>query len=173
MHQPITKSFEHRVMCHKVTCPTCQKATWVGCGLHIESALQNVPLNDRCAGWKTGVCQPAAEQEKPTPTTTHEMPEILTPTYLKARINGAIDNVAHLTVEDESDGCGSKFAILLVSDAFEKVKRLQRHRMINGAKQGCLAEEMKNIHALTLKLYTVKEYEKKQAKLAAQGGNKK
>ena len=168
-------------MCHKVMCQTCQKATWVGCGLHIEAALAGTSLNERCAGWKTGVCQPVENKPENNPSTTtttsttttvHEMPEILTPSYLKARISSAFDNITHLTVEDESDGCGSKFAILLVSDAFEKVKRLQRHRMINGAKQGCLAEEMKNIHALTLKLYTVQEYEKKQAKLAAQGSKK-
>ncbi|KAE8908765.1 hypothetical protein PF006_g25118 [Phytophthora fragariae] len=26
-------------MCMKVECPTCQKATWKGCGQHIDAAL--------------------------------------------------------------------------------------------------------------------------------------
>ena len=43
-------------MCRKVNCATCGKATWAGCGQHIESALNGVPEADRCPGWKTGHC---------------------------------------------------------------------------------------------------------------------
>ncbi|RMZ93943.1 hypothetical protein BpHYR1_021487, partial [Brachionus plicatilis] len=35
-------------MCHRVTCKTCNKPTWAGCGMHIEQALKNVPVEDRC-----------------------------------------------------------------------------------------------------------------------------
>ncbi len=35
-------------MCHKVTCPQCHKATWEGCGEHIEAALAGVPAEQRC-----------------------------------------------------------------------------------------------------------------------------
>ena len=35
-------------MCHQITCPTCSKPTWEGCGEHIEYALKGVPLNERC-----------------------------------------------------------------------------------------------------------------------------
>lgn len=35
-------------MCHKVTCSECKKATWAGCGLHIEQALAAVKPEDRC-----------------------------------------------------------------------------------------------------------------------------
>lgn len=35
-------------MCRKVTCEKCGKPTWAGCGLHIESALKDVPKEDRC-----------------------------------------------------------------------------------------------------------------------------
>ena len=35
-------------MCHQITCPTCNKPTWEGCGEHIEYALKGVPLNERC-----------------------------------------------------------------------------------------------------------------------------
>jgi hypothetical protein len=35
-------------MCHKATCKKCSKATWKGCGKHIEQALAGVPKNQRC-----------------------------------------------------------------------------------------------------------------------------
>lgn len=37
-------------MCAKVTCPQCGKATWEGCGQHIEEALAGVAEADRCSG---------------------------------------------------------------------------------------------------------------------------
>ena len=157
-------------MCIKVACSTCKKSTWRGCGLHIDSALLGVAECDRCAGWQTGICQLVTEPTTATTSSNGEvkvedeaMPDPLTPAYLETAIQAAFTNLTHIQVEDTSDGCGSKFVALVVTDSFEGVKRLQRHRMINGS-QGCLANAMKNIHALTLKLYTVKEYEKKQAK---------
>eukprot|EP01041_Mallomonas_annulata_P000957 gene957-1858_t len=41
---------------HKTTCRSCGKATWSGCGMHIESALRGVPESDRCLGWRQGRC---------------------------------------------------------------------------------------------------------------------
>lgn len=35
-------------MCYSVKCSTCGKATWAGCGQHIEDALYGVPESDRC-----------------------------------------------------------------------------------------------------------------------------
>ena len=35
-------------MCHQITCATCHKPTWEGCGEHIEYALKGVPPNERC-----------------------------------------------------------------------------------------------------------------------------
>ena len=37
-------------MCSKVTCNKCGKATWSGCGEHIEFALAGVAMADRCPG---------------------------------------------------------------------------------------------------------------------------
>lgn len=37
-------------MCQRTTCRTCGKATWAGCGNHIESALAGVPQAQRCQG---------------------------------------------------------------------------------------------------------------------------
>ncbi len=35
-------------MCSPMTCTTCGKTTWTGCGQHIESALAGVPADARC-----------------------------------------------------------------------------------------------------------------------------
>ena len=37
-------------MCQKVTCRKCGKATWSGCGQHIDDALRGVAKADRCQG---------------------------------------------------------------------------------------------------------------------------
>lgn len=37
-------------MCRKTTCRTCGKATWAGCGQHVEEALAGVSRADRCVG---------------------------------------------------------------------------------------------------------------------------
>jgi hypothetical protein len=42
-------------MCRRVTCQNCGKATWAGCGEHIEEALAGVPQGERC----DGKCAPA------------------------------------------------------------------------------------------------------------------
>ncbi|OQS04745.1 hypothetical protein THRCLA_20806 [Thraustotheca clavata] len=41
-------------MCSRTTCGVCQKPTWTGCGMHIESALRGVAEEDRCPEYKTG-----------------------------------------------------------------------------------------------------------------------
>lgn len=35
-------------MCRPVTCKSCGKTTWAGCGQHIEEALSGVPQSQRC-----------------------------------------------------------------------------------------------------------------------------
>lgn len=37
-------------MCYQITCQVCGKPTWAGCGEHIEQALADVPVGDRCPG---------------------------------------------------------------------------------------------------------------------------
>mmetsp|Transcript_4443 Transcript_4443/g.11667 ORF Transcript_4443/g.11667 Transcript_4443/m.11667 type:complete len:98 (+) Transcript_4443:568-861(+) len=47
--------FQHRlqsIMCHRTQCSRCGKATWVGCGMHIEQALKGVKEEDRCPNYK-------------------------------------------------------------------------------------------------------------------------
>lgn len=37
-------------MCRAVTCKTCGKTTWAGCGRHVDQVLANVPERERCLG---------------------------------------------------------------------------------------------------------------------------
>ena len=35
-------------MCQRVTCKSCGKATYRGCGMHVEQVLSGVPHAQRC-----------------------------------------------------------------------------------------------------------------------------
>jgi hypothetical protein len=35
-------------MCRRVTCKTCGKPDWAGCGAHVDAVLGDVPKKDRC-----------------------------------------------------------------------------------------------------------------------------
>lgn len=35
-------------MCRRVTCSSCGKPTFAGCGAHVEQVLGDVPASDRC-----------------------------------------------------------------------------------------------------------------------------
>ena len=37
-------------MCRRTTCRRCGKATWAGCGQHVDQVLAGVPAADRCPG---------------------------------------------------------------------------------------------------------------------------
>lgn len=52
----------------------------------------------------------------------------------------------------------SHFKLIIVTDKFTNLNRIERHRLIFSI----LADEFKNMHALTLSLYTPKEWEDKK-----------
>ncbi|VEL06606.1 unnamed protein product [Protopolystoma xenopodis] len=58
-------------------------------------------------------------------------------------------------ISDFSDNCGYKFDVFIVCDAFEGKKLIERHRLVHEA----LKNEMSEIHALTLKTLTTKQYQ--------------
>ena len=62
-------------------------------------------------------------------------------------------------ITDTSDGCGAKFEAIIVSSAFNGVQLLERQRMVNEV----IAEEMKIIHAFSMKTWTPEQYEKKKS----------
>ena len=61
---------------------------------------------------------------------------------------------------DVSDGCGAKFDCIIVSPEFDGKPLIERHRMVNSV----LAEELKAIHAFTMKTLTPDQWLKLQHK---------
>lgn len=59
-------------------------------------------------------------------------------------------------VVDVSGGCGNSFQVTVVSEEFEGVPLLQRHRKIN---EMFKSELQSQIHAFTLKTYTPRQYQ--------------
>ncbi|XP_030462008.1 protein BOLA2 [Syzygium oleosum] len=68
----------------------------------------------------------------------------------------------HLEVTDTSGGCGASFVVEIVSEQFEGKRLLERHRLVNAA----LQEEMKQIHALSIKKAITPEQWKQQQESA-------
>lgn len=60
---------------------------------------------------------------------------------------------------DTSAGCGSSFSAVIVSERFDGVGLLDRQRLVNGI----LADELKSLHAFSMKTWTPKQYAEKQA----------
>ena len=40
-------------MCRAVTCRTCRKTTWAGCGQHVAMVKMSVPASEWCNGTNT------------------------------------------------------------------------------------------------------------------------
>lgn len=61
---------------------------------------------------------------------------------------------------DESDGCGAKLVLTIVSVDFHGTSLLTRHRMVNTY----LSDEglLQQIHALTIKAWTLDQWETKK-----------
>lgn len=67
--------------------------------------------------------------------------------YLKTKIEQNLD-AEFVDIEDQSNcNCGMKFQAVIVSPKFEGKPLLQRQRLVNEV----LTEEMKHIHAFTMK----------------------
>ena len=80
------------------------------------------------------------------------------------RIEQALDDglvLAHLEVSDESGGhnvpkgAESHFKVVLVSEAFDGVTRINRHRQVNALRQ---SEFDGGMHALAVHAYTADEW---------------
>lgn len=39
-----------QLMCQKVTCRKCGKATWSGCGQHVSQVMRGIPKSEQCQG---------------------------------------------------------------------------------------------------------------------------
>ncbi|XP_015435194.1 PREDICTED: bolA-like protein 2 [Dufourea novaeangliae] len=78
--------------------------------------------------------------------------------YIKNKLIEGL-NASHVEVEDQSDGCGAKFSVVVVSEAFQDKSLLQRHRLVNAV----LEKELKIIHAFSQKTLTLEQWEKQQS----------
>ncbi|KAL0134881.1 hypothetical protein PUN28_001574 [Cardiocondyla obscurior] len=76
--------------------------------------------------------------------------------YIQNKLFEELDAV-YVHVEDQSDGCGAKFSITIVSDLFQGKTILHRHRLVYGA----LEEELKKIHAISITALTPEEHVEK------------
>lgn len=84
----------------------------------------------------------------------------------KKRLHDALSKAllpVHMTIEDESanhrrPGVETHFTVLAVSEKFQALSRLARHRLVNN-----LVEDEFNtgLHALSLHLYTPEEWNKR------------
>lgn len=80
---------------------------------------------------------------------------------LKAKLGASeLAPFEHIELSDTSDGCGSKFEAILVSTKFDGIPLLERQKAVNEV----LAEEMKVIHAFSMKTWTPAQYEAKMSK---------
>ena len=78
----------------------------------------------------------------------------LTAEVLQKKITDSM-SCDHVTVNDISAGrCGDSFEAIVVSAEFQGKPRLAQHRKV----QGILVEELKLIHAFTLKTYTPEKW---------------
>ncbi|CAK9796497.1 BolA-like protein 2 [Anthophora plagiata] len=78
-----------------------------------------------------------------------------TESYIRNKLTEEL-NASHVEVVDESDGCGAKFMVTIVSSVFEGKSLLQRHRLVNSV----LEKELKTIHAFSQKTLTPEEWKK-------------
>ncbi|XP_029166006.1 protein BOLA2 [Nylanderia fulva] len=78
--------------------------------------------------------------------------------YIKNKVTDELKTL-HVEVVDQSDGCGAKFSIVVVSELFQGKPIVQRHRLVHGV----LKEELKTIHAITITALTPEQWEKSKS----------
>jgi len=74
-------------------------------------------------------------------------------TVLQDKIRAAL-HASLVEAVDESDGCGAKFSILVVSNKFVGMPYIDRQRAVHEA----IKDELPRIHAVTLKCKTEEQY---------------
>jgi glutaredoxin-related protein/stress-induced morphogen len=74
---------------------------------------------------------------------------------LEAKVSAALD-ASLVQAVDESDGCGAKFSLLVVSNKFAGMPQIDRQRAVHDA----IREELPRIHAITLKCRTEEQWQR-------------
>ncbi|RCI11637.1 hypothetical protein L249_7577 [Ophiocordyceps polyrhachis-furcata BCC 54312] len=86
----------------------------------------------------------------------------LSDTALHAIITQRLEAI-HVKVTDTSGGCGQAFDAHIISNLFNGLSSLKRHRRVNAA----LKDEIAAIHAWSAKCQTPDEWERDKAAAAA------
>ncbi|WFD03556.1 hypothetical protein MOBT1_002247 [Malassezia obtusa] len=81
-------------------------------------------------------------------------------TELEAAIHAKVGQIRTLFVADVSGGCGQAYDVVLVSDQFEGMPTLKRHRLVNER----LKDEIAAMHAFSQKTYTTRQFEELRSK---------
>lgn len=82
---------------------------------------------------------------------------------VKEEVQKQYPNALECKITDHSDGCGAKLELIVVSDSFEGMPLLKRHREVqNHLKEKGMFEE---IHALQIKAWTGEQWEKKKGRM--------
>ena len=90
---------------------------------------------------------------------------IISISYNWPQVKKQYPNALECSIVDHSDGCGAKLELSIVSNTFEGMPLLKRHREVNNVlKEKGLWEEL---HALQVVAWTEEQWEKKK------GGGKK
>lgn len=79
---------------------------------------------------------------------------MVTQAELEAAIRREIGGVTTLLVSDVSGGCGQAYDVLIVSDVFNGLTTLKRHRLVNDR----LRNEIAHMHAFSQKTYTNEQF---------------
>jgi len=82
---------------------------------------------------------------------------------IESNLKKAFSEITHLEVKDTSSGCGSSFALVIVSPDFNGKGTLARHRLVNQV----LKEKIASLHAFSQETYTPEQWEAIKAKKAS------
>ena len=63
-------------------------------------------------------------------------------------------------MKEDAEACNGSFLVVVVDEAFDGVSPLDRARKVNGI----IAEEIKQLHAITIKCWTSAQWEKHRSK---------
>ncbi|KZO94954.1 bola-like protein [Calocera viscosa TUFC12733] len=74
---------------------------------------------------------------------------------IESTLRAALPKLARIEIEDQSSGCGENYSVLIVSDDFEGLITIKRHRLVNEI----LRKQIAEMHAFSQRTLTVKQYE--------------
>ncbi len=75
------------------------------------------------------------------------------------KLRAGVPDASTLIVREDKAACNGSWVIVVVAESFQGVGPLDRARLVNGL----LAEEIKKMHAVTVKCWTAAQWEKNRA----------